>query len=199
MPPPNPTRQLNRQPNRHPNTNNTTSSLPPPEITITSPPLLPSPLLFYTSLKSFLSSHNLSPQTSPSILLLLGLLLRTVLSYILPPYLSSPTLLFLAIYTFLGWKKDSEISTSKLETLKTNQKNLQNELHSTKKESRLPFSPSFHKNSPSIHSLDDNKRNLHPELFSTMDDIDGVIIPRRKKGGRKLYEGRRKGRMKNGK
>lgn len=88
---------------------------------------------------------------------------------------------------------------SRLLRAKDDNRRLSDQLQKSKREAAFSLTAAGHKRSgaPPLPrgTLEENKK-AHPELYSVMDEVDGVIVPPRRKGGRRLYKGRRKGKGK---
>ncbi len=152
--------------------------------------------MFYT-VKDFMEDNNLTSK-NPVFVFALAFATRSVLQLFMGEVAVMSTIAvgLATWYAIMGFNNESEdsIHGAKVETEALgrrfqNAKDAQNALRRPVDSHRKPTLPPF--------ETEEEKKRRNPELYSIMDEVDGKIIPpRRKQRGKRLYEGRRKGKQK---
>ena len=121
-------------------------------------------------------------EKNTAVVFLIGWAARTALSALLGESLSMLITIVLVAVTFRLLHKQKIRARAETNKLKDKQELIQGELKQAKRDS-AGADWTVVREKPKISS---SHKELHPELYSVMDDVDGMIVPPRRSGRKKI-------------
>jgi len=130
----------------------------------------------------FLKSHGLD-KSNPLALLCFGMVARSVLSLFIGDDLSMMVTVLMAIAAWHFHSEKKREIKGEMDYTKEAKSNIEKELKDSKREKMQILKDSL---TPGKRpDPKEEHRRLHPELYSVMDDVDGVIVPPRRSSRKK--------------